>query len=72
MSRNVLDLFKPVFSSVKEVVESKGEIPDTEIVFTVIILPVPLLPLEVILIVGISLWDDILFLCQLLVSITSS
>lgn len=61
-----------LFPHVKEVVESKREILDTETVFTVIILPTPLLPLEVILTLSISLWDDLLFRCQLLVSITSS
>lgn len=61
-----------LFPHVEEVVESKGEILDTETVFTVIILPTPLLPLEVILTLSISLWDDLLFRCQLLVSITSS
>ena len=40
-SGNVLDLFKPVSSSVKGVVERKGTILDTEIVFTILILPLP-------------------------------
>lgn len=74
-SENVLDQFKPVSSCVKRVVESKGAILDIEIVFIILILPVPKCCYY-------SLGGDadsaivlrmvILFLCQLLFSITSS
>lgn len=70
-SENVLDLFKPVSSCIKGVVESKRAIRDIEIVFIVLILPVPKYCYHVLggdADSAISVRMVILFLCQLLLS----